>query len=235
MNLHFSTIAEQYFDLAQIGSSVQTLVINVLVLLAMSLIISFLYTKTASTLSNRKTLAAIFPLLSVVTMMVISVIKSSLALSLGLVGALSIIRFRSAIKEPEELTYIFLAISLGLGMGAEQQALTLVFFILICVYIIVKYFLQKNGSLFKYQQDQSLYLTLQITNQKLNLDRVIQILDDHCHFIELKRLDEDKDKREMLFVIKTKDYHQLLKIKTDLSQVDPQIKISILNDEQLFF
>lgn len=59
-------------------------------------------------------------------MLVITVVKSSLALSLGLVGALSIIRFRSAIKEPEELTYLFLAISLGLGFGANQTVITII-------------------------------------------------------------------------------------------------------------
>jgi len=46
------------------------------------------------------------------TMLVISIVKSSLALSLGLVGALSIVRFRSAIKEPEELVYIFLSMAI---------------------------------------------------------------------------------------------------------------------------
>ena len=51
---------------------------------------------------------------------VILIVKSSLALSLGLVGALSIVRFRTPIKEPEELIYLFLAIAIGLGFGAGQ-------------------------------------------------------------------------------------------------------------------
>ena len=55
------------------------------------------------------------------TLLVIAVVKSSLALSLGLVGALSIVRFRTPIKEPEELAYIFLAIALGLCLGADQS------------------------------------------------------------------------------------------------------------------
>ena len=52
-------------------------------------------------------------ILSITTFLVISVVKSSLALSLGLVGALSVIRFRTPIKEPEELSYLFLAIGIG--------------------------------------------------------------------------------------------------------------------------
>ena len=53
------------------------------------------------------------------TMLIITVVKSSLALSLGLVGALSIVRFRAAIKEPEELAYLFLTIAIGLALGRE--------------------------------------------------------------------------------------------------------------------
>ena len=53
-------------------------------------------------------------MISLTTMFVIAVIKQSLALSLGLVGALSIIRFRTAIKDPEELANLFLQSQLGL-------------------------------------------------------------------------------------------------------------------------
>ena len=48
-----------------------------------------------------------------------------LALSLGLVGALSIVRFRTAIKEPEELAFLFFAIGLGIGLGDNQRLITL--------------------------------------------------------------------------------------------------------------
>ena len=70
-------------------------------------------------LSNRKIFSKNFFIITTTTMLIITVVKSSLALSLGLVGALSIIRFRAAIKEPEELGYLFLTISIGLGCGAD--------------------------------------------------------------------------------------------------------------------
>ena len=63
------------------------------------------------------------------------VVKSSLTLSLGLVGALSIVRFRTPIKEPEELVYLFLAIALGLGYGAHQTMITTLTFLVILVVI----------------------------------------------------------------------------------------------------
>jgi uncharacterized membrane protein YhiD involved in acid resistance len=69
------------------------------------------------------------------------VVKSSLALSLGLVGALSIVRFRTPIKEPEELVYLFLSIGIGLGMGAGQPLLTTSIVLLILVFV---YFFLSN-------------------------------------------------------------------------------------------
>ena len=67
-------------------------------------------------------------MISLTTMFVIAVIKQSLALSLGLVGALSIIRFRTAIKDPEELANLFFAISIGIGLGANQVEITSISF-----------------------------------------------------------------------------------------------------------
>ena len=77
------------------------------------------YKRCGFSLSNRSDFSRNFILLSCSTMMIVTIVKSSLALSLGLVGALSIVRFRAAIKEPEELCFLFLAIGIGLGFGAS--------------------------------------------------------------------------------------------------------------------
>ena len=67
--------------------------------------------------------------------MIILIVKSSLALSLGLIGALSIVRFRTPIKEPEELIYLFFSIAIGIGFGAGQTLVTSLVFILIILTI----------------------------------------------------------------------------------------------------
>lgn len=234
MNIDQFGIVADYFDLAAVGTSLQALIINILVLSVMTIALSFVYVKTANTLSNRKRMAAVFPLLSIVTMMVISVIRYSLALSLGLVGALSIVRFRSAIKEPEELAYIFLSISLGLGMGADQQALTIIFFILVCIFILVKYYLEGRVQVLNYRTDQTLYLNLNFSEPDLGLVEITKILEKYCHFIDLKRLDESAEIKELMFVIKARDYQQLSRLKQELLGLDKTMAVSILNDEQLF-
>ena len=86
----------------------------------LALLVKYVYLKCAMTLSNKSYFSDLFVPLSITTTLVITVIKFSLALSLGLVGALSIVRFRAAIKEPEELIYLFLIIGIGLACGANQ-------------------------------------------------------------------------------------------------------------------
>lgn len=98
-------------------------VLFLLLAAALGLYVRFLYDRVARTAADSDSVSRIFPLLTVVTTCIIAVIKSSLAVSLGLVGALSIVRFRAAIKEPEELVFLFLCICIGLCVGAEVPSL----------------------------------------------------------------------------------------------------------------
>ena len=107
-----------------------------LVLTAISAyIVKLVYVRFGQTLSNRHGLGSLFIPLAMTTMLIITIVKSSLALSLGLVGALSIVRFRTAIKEPEELAYLFLCIAIGLGFGANQTVITILGLLLILAII----------------------------------------------------------------------------------------------------
>jgi hypothetical protein len=111
--------------------SLTSLVFALIVGLALSLLLRWHFERFGSTLSNRSEFAQVFPFIVLTTVLIISVVKSSLALSLGLVGALSIVRFRTPIKEPEELAYLFIAIAMGLGLGADQTLPTVVATLLI--------------------------------------------------------------------------------------------------------
>ncbi len=122
-----------------INQNIQVDLPNFVLSLVCAAILSFLvqlfYVRYSTTLSNRKEFSKNFVILGVTTCIVIMIVKSSLALSLGLVGALSIVRFRAAIKEPEELVYLFLIIAIGLGCGANQLIITVtgIFFSLVII------------------------------------------------------------------------------------------------------
>jgi len=120
----------------------------------LALYIRFLYGRCSSSPSDTDAITRVFPLLTLVTTGVIVVVKTSMALSLGLLGALSIVRFRSTIKEPEELAYLFLCIAVGLALGADQPLLA------VAMVAGVTLFAVGMRSLGRAQESQKLLLTI---------------------------------------------------------------------------
>ena len=105
--------------------SIDSFMLNMLVGIALSLLIVVHYNKYAPTTAGKIILSRVLPYIALVTLLVISVVKSSLALSLGMVGALSVIRFRTAIKDPLELGYIFLCVAVELVWVRVKRLLLL--------------------------------------------------------------------------------------------------------------
>jgi uncharacterized membrane protein YhiD involved in acid resistance len=199
-------------------------VFNLVIAAILSFLLSIIYARFGKSLSNRKMFAGNFMLITMTTMLIISIVKSSLALSLGLVGALSIVRFRAAIKEPEELAYLFLAIALGLGFGADQRILTVVAFAIIVGFIWLK------NSFNKSDVDQNLYLTVTSRKpQKTELNQVVQALKQHCSDVSLKRFDETEDILEASFMVGYDDYEQLNESKSSLRTLNDSMKITFLD------
>lgn len=125
-------------------SMVLNCTVNMLIGGALALYIRELYRRYGSSISNRDAFSSVFPMLTMVTVVIIFVVKSSLALSLGLVGALSIVRFRAAIKTPEELVYLFLCIGVGLALGAEHRLLAVVAIVVVTVFVVGRRFLERG-------------------------------------------------------------------------------------------
>lgn len=96
----------------------ETILINLLLSAVMGLVIflSYLYTHAGTVYSRKFNVSLV--MLTVLTATVMTVIGNNLALSLGMVGALSIVRFRTAIKDSRDTAYIFWAIIVGICCGA---------------------------------------------------------------------------------------------------------------------
>jgi uncharacterized membrane protein YhiD involved in acid resistance len=112
----------------------------------LALYVRGLYRRFGAAIANRDSFSAVFPMLTAVTVLIIFVVKSSLALSLGLVGALSIVRFRAAIKSPEELVYLFFCIGVGVALGAEQRVLALAAVFVVTLFIVGRGLLRRKPS-----------------------------------------------------------------------------------------
>ncbi len=89
------------------------------------LIIRSLYLRFANSFSSKAAYGNTLLMVTVCVASLIAVVKSSLALSLGLVGALSVIRFRTAVKEPYTLSFILLSVCIGIAIGANQYKFAL--------------------------------------------------------------------------------------------------------------
>jgi hypothetical protein len=122
---------KEFLSTQSVHVDLASFAINIALAALLASILSWVYARFGDSLSNRRSFGRNFVLIATTTVLIISIVKSSLALSLGLVGALSIVRFRAAIKEPEELAYLFMTIAIGLGLGADQRLATVVAFAVI--------------------------------------------------------------------------------------------------------
>ncbi|MDE4907727.1 DUF4956 domain-containing protein [Methanogenium marinum] len=201
--------------------------INLIIAGLLAFLLSYTYVHYGTALSNRKMFARNFVLMAMTTMFIITVVKSSLALSLGLVGALSIVRFRTAIKEPEELAYLFLTIAIGLGLGADQRVITTIAILVIIGLIIIR---KKYIHTPKY--DQNLHLTIaSYSPDKIALGQIVSVLDKHCSTVNLKRFDESGEVLEATFFVKFNSFNDVENTKNELNSLSKSVKITFLDSQ----
>ena len=222
---------DQWKTLEAVPLSINSLLINLVIGFILALLIKFHYKKYGSTLSNRNEFSNVFIFVLLTTVLVISIVKSSLALSLGLVGALSIVRFRTPIKEPEELAYLFISIAAGLGLGANQTIPTIVSIIFILVSMTIL-------KLRKVEKEKNMYITInyEITSEKETvkiLDNINQIISNELNSFDLRRVDTSQNSIELNYLVNLKNIKSLEKIIEKLQKDYPKISINYLDQNQV--
>jgi uncharacterized membrane protein YhiD involved in acid resistance len=202
------------------------LVLSLGIAALLGVVLGQVYIHFGHSLSNRRLFARNFLVLVVTTTLIISIVRSSLALSLGLVGALSIVRFRAAIKEPEELAFLFLAISIGLGLGAGQALVTIVALLMILGLIVIRGLFRRGAS-----PQPNLYLTVTSpAAAKLGAERILQALAGVGATAALKRFDQSPDSLEAAFLVDFKQVAHLEQFTNQLRELSPEVKVSCLDD-----
>jgi hypothetical protein len=193
-------------------------------------ILAWVYVKYGTTLSNRTTLAKTFLLVGVTTTLIITIVKSSLALSLGLVGALSIVRFRAAIKEPEELGYLFLTIAVGLGFGADQRGVTLIaFFLIVSLILIYRHYTKSRN------EQNNLFLKIKTRDAATDLDmeKLVADLSRSCSNMNLRRFEERDGGVEVIFTIVIDRFSDFLALRKELKDRYQNLDITFVEDVRL--
>jgi len=212
------------------STSLLNVVLNLTVGLILALIVSWYYEHYAQTLSNRRKFSLILPVLTLTTALIITIVKSSLALSLGLVGALSIVRFRTAIKEPEELLFLFIAITIGLGVGADQRWPTVVGVLMLLGYMALRLLLTRRPP------QSNLYLNVLLSeaeDQSSLFQRVNERLLQFVPSLDFRRLDSRDGLLQLTYFIQIENPQVLNDLIDDLKAHLPVTEVSFIQQEQV--
>tara|TARA_B100001063_G_C16739500_1_gene543943 strand:+ start:905 stop:1618 length:714 start_codon:yes stop_codon:yes gene_type:complete len=212
---------------------------NFFIAILLSLILAYLvkltYIKVGRALNDKDYFSDTFIPLAIITTLVITVIKFSLALSLGLVGALSIVRFRAAIKEPEELVYLFFIISIGLANGANQFLLSIIATIIILIFLFIRnIYKNKNSNSGNFISDSNILNVIILQNDKKNIDDIVNKLKPNFKYLKLKSANIEKTTSNYIFWYESnsENFEDLLKNISKLS--DESVNISIYSKSGAF-
>ena len=169
-------------------------------------IISYTYKNTYQGVLYQKSFNLSLILISLITTSVIMVISGNLVLSLGMVGALSIIRFRSAVKDPIDIVFMFWAVSIGIANGVAAFKVSFSTSIIISVVIILIKKIPLSSKPF------ILIIKTNVGNEKI-LDKIIST-ESNQYFLKSKNINGNHE--ELIFEIRIKDD---LKITKKISQI----------------
>lgn len=142
------------------------------------------------------------PALVFITAAVILTIQSSVVISLGMVGALSIVRFRTAVKDPMDLVYLFWAITTGIicGAGLAQIACILAFVLTLGIYILDRLPVAKSPKI------------LMVNGNGYDLeDKIMEIVKAHCKYFTVKSRALSNNRTNLVVEIRSNDDNSLIK------------------------
>ncbi len=221
-----------FFLNENVSISTGNFVQHLLVTLVLSLLVKIVYTKFSTTISNKKEFSKNFVILGLTTCIVITIVKSSLALSLGLVGALSIVRFRAAIKEPEELAYLFLIIAIGLGAGAGQIIIITIGTVVSLTVIVFLYSLNTKE---KNKINENLHFTISIDKKlsKKDIDNLIKIIESQVSHLELSSLNQSNKNLIINLILILKNTNSMTTLNEIILKNYPTANILLNKDHNI--
>jgi len=206
--------------------ALDTLLWNFLLCVLLSSILCWHFNIQAKKRYLRRDLGLVLPVICLTTLLVISVVKSSLALSLGLVGALSIVRFRTPIKEPEELAYIFLAIAIGLALGADQKEVAVLSLIIILAVITFIDRLRIRHS----TTNTNLMLNIEVDSTGIETEQILDILESFFSDANVRRIDQDHENLSVTALLKVEDAKTINEFSKIFKSKFPNGKFSFVDD-----
>lgn len=200
------------------GISITEILISMCITVLLSMFIYWVYKKTYSGVMYSKNFNITIMLISTVTSMVMMIIGSNLALSLGMVGALSIIRFRSSIKDPKDIGFLFWGIAVGLSTGTGIYIIGIIG----SIFIAFLLFIFDRGI-----YNDNCYLLI-VKGNDINFDKIESIIKEHTSKFNLKMKNSTDIFTEATYEIKLKR-NEDNEILRELKTIENIININIVS------
>lgn len=200
-------------------------IIPFLLLLTLSLIsamiVSYLYLKFYKNRATGSQIHRAFPLLGVAITSIFICIQFSLPLSLGLLGALSIVRFRTPIKEPEEIGFIMIVVATSISCATFNIIFLGLILLVTFVGLLI---LQKGPRFFKGRlNDGMLIVTIPSSEYTTKAGNIINYLKNTLPAGKIESITENQDDSVISYSFKSIDDSMIVKIKQELLSISTQI------------
>ncbi|PKL00552.1 MAG: DUF4956 domain-containing protein [Tenericutes bacterium HGW-Tenericutes-1] len=202
--------------------SVTEVILNLVISFILSLWVLFIYKLSYQTTVYNKSFAMTLPVSALVTSMVIMAVASNIVLSLGMVGALSIVRFRTAIKNPLDTIFMFWTIGVGITVGANSWLLAVIGSIVIGLCIL----LVQSLELFT-----TPFIVIIRVSGEFNEDSLLSSMKDVYSKFQIRNKTILETKSEYTFEVRgQKDITKRINALKDLQGVDQVMLLSYRGD-----
>ncbi len=181
--------------------------------------IFFIYRLVSRTALYNKEFHISMAIISVITAGIIVAMQSSIVISLGMVGALSIVRFRTAIKSPMDLLFLFWSIGTGIICGAGLFELAFVVALMVTIGILILEFMP---------QVKKPYLLIINGTKEMEETVILQVIKKYAKFIKVRSRNIKKNGVDYIIEVRTKEEKELL---AELDKMESIVQISLLAHE----
>jgi len=201
------------------------IVVNLLISFVLGLVISFVYKKTHRGLSYSQSFVVTNIFIAVIVCMVIMIIGNNLARAFALVGALSIIRFRTVVKDTKDTAYIFWSLAVGMAAGTGSYFLALAGTVIITFIAIILY-LTNYGSIYKSE----FILQFRSKNDNDKKNEYNNVISDYTKSSKLLNVESSGDNKSLklsfdVVMKEDKSYDQFV---TDLSNIQGLTEVIVI-------
>ncbi len=175
------------------GIDIQTIILQLLITTLLALYVFFVYRLVTRKTFYSSTFNLTLIAMAIITAAIILTIQSNIVLSLGMVGALSIIRFRTAIKDPLDLVFLYWSISIGIICGAGLSVIAVSLTVLMSAVVLL---MQKYPT-----KKESMILIVNSSNNK-NDQLILDVVKKYCKYYKVKSKNVTSSSLDMIIEIK---------------------------------